>query len=129
MANKIQFSFSSIAGALPFTSDNRVVALATTGDKPSSVYPDKPTVVDAGIKGFTVDLWLTVFAPAGLPADVKTKLNDAITTALARPQLKEAFAKVGASPRGTTAADATAFVKADFKKWRKVITEAKIKSN
>jgi tripartite-type tricarboxylate transporter receptor subunit TctC len=129
MANKIQFSFSSIAGALPFTSDNRVVALATTGDKPNPVYPDKPTVAAAGIKGFSVDLWLTVFAPAGLPADVKTKLNEAIAAALARPQLKEAFAKVGASPRGTTAAEAAAFVKADFEKWRKVITEAKIKAN
>ena len=106
-------SFSSIAGALPFTSDNRVVAIATTGDKPNPVYPDKPTVADAGIKGFVVDLWLTVFAPSGLPADVKAKLNQAIATALAKPQLKEAFAKVGASPRGTTAAEAGAFVKAD----------------
>jgi len=129
MANKIQFSFSSIAGALPFTSDNRVLALATTGDKPNPVYPDKPTVAGSGIKDFTVDLWLTVFAPAGLPADIKTKLNDAIGVALAKPKLKEAFAKVGATPRGTTPAEAAAFVKVDYDKWRKVITDAKIKTN
>src|SRR5712671_527015 len=44
MTNKVQFAFSSIAGALPFTQDNRVRALATTGAKRSPVYPDLPTV-------------------------------------------------------------------------------------
>src|SRR3954469_19813683 len=51
MANKVQFAFSSIAGALPFTSDNRVRAIATTGTKHSSVYPDLPTVDEAALKG------------------------------------------------------------------------------
>lgn len=127
MANKVQFAFSSIAGAVPFTTDNRVLALATTGEKRNDVYPDKPTVAEAGIKGFNVDLWLTVFAPTGLPADVKAKLNAAIKTALEKPELKAAFAKVGASPRGTTPEEGVAFVKADYEKWKKVIVEGKIK--
>src|SRR5262249_2852953 len=58
MANKVQFAFSSIAGALPFTADNRVRAIATTGSRRSPVYPDLPTVDEAGLKGFEVDLWL-----------------------------------------------------------------------
>jgi tripartite-type tricarboxylate transporter receptor subunit TctC len=129
MANKVQFAFSSIAGAVPFTTDNRVVALATTGETRSEVYPDKPTLNEAGLAGFTVDLWLAVFAPAGLPAEAKTKLNDGIKTALANAELKAAFAKVGASPRGTTPADGAAFVKSDYEKWKSVITEGKIKTN
>jgi tripartite-type tricarboxylate transporter receptor subunit TctC len=128
MANKIQFAFSSIAGALPFTGDNRVVALATSGDKRSEVYPDKPTVAEAGIKNFSVDLWLTVFAPSGMPAAVKTKLNEAIQTALTKPELKMAFAKVGVTPRGTTSEEGAAFVKADYEKWKKVITDGAIKN-
>lgn len=128
MANKIQFAFSSIAGALPFTSDNRVVSLATTGEKRSEVYPDKPTMMEAGIKGFSVDLWLTVFAPTGLSAPVKAKLHQAMQTALAKPELKAAFAKVGATPRGTTAEEGATFVKTDFEKWKKVITDGKIKN-
>lgn len=129
MANKVQFAFSSIAGAVPFTTDNRVLAIATTGEKRNEVYPDKPTLSEAGLAGFTVDLWLTVFTPAGLPADVKTKLNEGIKTALANPELKAAFAKVGASPRGTSPADGAAFVKSDYEKWKAVITEGKIKTN
>src|SRR3954453_1787636 len=62
MTNKVQFAFSSIAGALPFTTGDKVVALATTGEKRSAVYPNLPTVREAGAD-FTIDLWLTVFAP------------------------------------------------------------------
>jgi tripartite-type tricarboxylate transporter receptor subunit TctC len=129
MANKIQFAFSSIAGALPFTTDNRVIPLATTGLTRSEVYPNQPTVAEAGIKNFTVDLWLAVFVPTGTPAPIKAKLNEALIAALAKPELKAAFAKVGVTPRGTSQGDGAAFVKADYDKWKKVITDGNIKSN
>src|SRR3954447_12637159 len=74
MANKVQFAFSSIAGALPFTTDNRVRAIATTGTKRSPVYPDLPTVDEAGLKGFEVDLWLRRVAPARPPAHASRKV-------------------------------------------------------
>jgi tripartite-type tricarboxylate transporter receptor subunit TctC len=129
LTGRVQFAFSSIAGALPFTSANRVRALATTGLQRSSIFPDLPTVDEAGLKGFAVDLWLAVFAPAGLPADVRTKLNAAINTALMSQDLKATLAKVGVEPRGTSAEAGAAFVKADFEKWKAVITEGKIKVN
>jgi tripartite-type tricarboxylate transporter receptor subunit TctC len=129
MANKVQFAFSSIAGALPFTTDNRVVPLATTGETRSEVYPNQPTVIEAGIKDFSVDLWLGVFAPAGLPADVTAKVNAAIKTALSKPELKTAFAKVGVTPRGTTPEEGAAFLRTDYEKWKKVIADGQIKSN
>ena len=129
MSNKVQFAFSSIAGALPFTSDNRVRALATTGDRRSNVYPDLPTMEEAGQKDFVVDLWLSVFAPAATPPDVVAKLNSAIVAALKNPELAKAFAKVGASPRGTSAKDGDAFVRAEFAKWKKVIEDGKLKEN
>src|SRR5690348_14148138 len=102
MANKVQFAFSSIAGALPFTADDRVRAIATTGTKRSPVYPDLPTVDEAGLKGFEVDLWLGIFAPAGVPADALNKLNSALRTTLQNADVKTALAKVGVEPRGTT---------------------------
>lgn len=129
MSNKVQFAFSSIAGALPFTTDNRVRAIATTGEKRNPVYPDLPTMEEAGLKDFQVDLWLGVFAPAGTPPEAVSKLNAAITTALKNPELAKAFAKVGASPRGTTASAGDAFVRAEHAKWKKVIEDAKIKLN
>jgi tripartite-type tricarboxylate transporter receptor subunit TctC len=129
MANKIQFAFSSFAGALPFTSDNRLRPLAVSSLKRAPVYPDLPTVDEAGLKGFDVDLWYGIFAPAGVPADVMTKLNAALNKALANPDLKAAFAKVGAEPRATTSQEGTAFLRAEHDKWKKVISDGNIKEN
>jgi tripartite-type tricarboxylate transporter receptor subunit TctC len=127
MANKIQFAFSSIAGALPFSSDNRVRAIATTGLKRSPVYPDLPTVDEEGLKGFEVDLWLGVFAPAGLPADVHAKLNNELRKTLEKAEMKAALAKVGVEPRWQNEQDSAAFLKNEFGKWKKVISDGNIK--
>jgi tripartite-type tricarboxylate transporter receptor subunit TctC len=129
MSGKVQMAFSSIAGALPFTSDNRVKALATTGTMRSSVYPDLPTVAEAGLAGFEVDLWLGVFAPAKLPVPILARLNGELTKALEAADLKAALAKVGVEPRGTSPEEGATFLRAEFDKWRQVITDGKIKEN
>jgi tripartite-type tricarboxylate transporter receptor subunit TctC len=129
MSGKVQMAFSSIAGALPFTADNRVRALATTGAQRSSVYPDLPTVAEAGLPGFEVDLWLGVFAPSGLPAPVLARLNGDLKKALQAADLKAALAKVGVEPRGTSPDEGAAFLRAEFDKWKQVITDGKIKEN
>jgi len=126
MSNKVQMAFSSIAGALPFTSDNRIVALATTGTIRSPVYPDLPTVAEAGLPGYSVDLWLALYGTAGTPPDVLAKLNGAIDKALQDSELKAAFAKFGLTPRGTTLADGAAFTKSEYEKWKKVIADGHI---
>src|SRR5271169_30947 len=105
MSNKVQMAFSSIAGALPFTSDNRIVPLATTGTTRSAVYPDLPTVAEAGLPGYSVDLWLSLYGTAGTPPDVQAKLNSAINKALQDGELKTSFAKFGLTPRGTSLAE------------------------
>jgi tripartite-type tricarboxylate transporter receptor subunit TctC len=128
MTNKVQFAFSSIPGALPFTQDNRVRALATTGLKRSSAYPDLPTMDEAGVKGFSVDLWLGVFAPADVPADVLAKLNKAIIgTVLKDPEFLKAVAKFGIEPRGTTLDAGAVALKSEFDMWKQVIADGHIK--
>jgi len=129
MSGKVQMAFSSIAGALPFTADNRVHAIATTGAQRSSVYPDLPTVAEAGLPGFEVDLWLGVFAPSGLPAPVLARLNADLKKALGAADLKAALAKVGVEPRGTSPDEGATFLRAEFDKWKQVITDGKIKEN
>jgi tripartite-type tricarboxylate transporter receptor subunit TctC len=127
MSNKIQFAFSSIAGALPFTTDNRVIPLATTGETRSEVYPNIPTMAEAGLKGYSVDLWLALFAPAGMPADVKAKLTKAVQTAVGSPGFKSALATIGATPRGTSPGETADFIKSEYAKWKQVIVDGKIK--
>ncbi|HEY7386755.1 MAG TPA: tripartite tricarboxylate transporter substrate binding protein [Beijerinckiaceae bacterium] len=126
MSGKVQFAFSSIAGAQPFTSDNRVRAIATTGPKRTPAYPDLPTVSEAGLPGFEVDLWLGIFAPAATPPNVVARLNAELKKALANPETKAALAKVGVEPRGTSPEEGVQFIRNEFETWRKVIQDAKI---
>jgi len=127
LSGKIQLAFSSIAGAVPFTADNRVRPIATTGIKRSKVFPDVPTVAESGLPGFDVDLWTGIYGPAGIPPAVLAKLNSGINAALKSPELQAAFAKIGIEPRGTTPEEGMAFTLAEFEKWKKVIIDGKIK--
>jgi tripartite-type tricarboxylate transporter receptor subunit TctC len=124
MAGKVQFSFSSIAGALPFTNDKRLIALATTGSARNTAYPDLPTVAEAGISGFDVNLWLAVFAPVNVDAAVATKLNGAINQSLTTAETKAAFEKLGLETRGTTMDEAAAYMNSEFTRWKSVIDGA-----
>jgi tripartite-type tricarboxylate transporter receptor subunit TctC len=127
ITGKVQFSFSSIPGAKTFTDDNRLHALATTGAKRSPAYPDLPTVKEAGLPDFEVDLWLAVFVPAKTPDAVVARLSAALKKALDNPKIKIALARVGVEPRGTTPTEATSFVRAEFEKWKKVVEDAHLK--
>jgi tripartite-type tricarboxylate transporter receptor subunit TctC len=126
MSNKVQLAFSSIPGALPFTTDNRVIALATTGAVRSAVYPNLPTVAESGLPGYNVDVWLTLYGRAGMPPDVLAKLNSAVRTALQDPDLAAAFAKFGLTPVPTGLQDGAAFTKSEYEKWKKVIANGHI---
>ena len=125
ISGKVQMLFSSIAGALPFTSKGSVIPLATTGLKRSPVYPDLPTVSEF-LPGYNVDLWLGVYGPAGMPPDVLAALNSGIAKALQDEQLKADFAKFGLTPRGTSLPEGAAFTKSEYEKWKKVIDDGHI---
>jgi len=126
IGGKVQMLFSSIAGALPFTSKGSVIPLATTGRTRSPVYPDLPTVAEAGLPGYEVDLWLGVYGSAGMPADALATLNRGINKALQDGELEAAFAKFGLTPRGTSLAEGAAFTRAEYEKWKKVIVDGHI---
>ncbi len=127
MAGKISYAFSSPAGALPFTKDDRVRPLAVTSLKRSVVYPDVPTMDESGLKDFEVDLWYLVLASAAVPAPVVAKLNEAMVKTLALPEVKTAFAKIGAEPVSSTPQEGAAFLRSEYDKWKKVITDGHIK--
>ena len=127
MSGKVQLAFSSIAGAVPFTADNRVRPIATTGSARSPVYPNVATVAESGLPGFDVDLWIGIYAPAGMSPAVLAKLNGELNKVLQHPEVKAAFAKIGISPRGTSPEEGAAFTRSEYEKWKKVIVEGKIK--
>ena len=127
VSGRVQVSFGSITAALPFLRDARLRGLATTGLKRSGALPELPTVIEAGLAGFDVDLWLGLFSPANLSPQVLGRLNSEIKQALEQAEVKAAFAKVGVEPRGTSPEEGAAFVKAEYEKWNRVVRDAKLK--
>jgi tripartite-type tricarboxylate transporter receptor subunit TctC len=126
MAGNIQMSFSSIVGALPFTRDNKIRALATTGLRRPASYPDIPTVAESVLPGYHVDIWLALAAPKGTPPATIEKLNAALQQALKAKEVVDALAKVGIEAQPTSAAEANAFVESEVKRWPPVIQSAGI---
>jgi tripartite-type tricarboxylate transporter receptor subunit TctC len=119
-------AFSSIPGALPFTSDGRIIPLATTGRVRSPIYRDLPTVAEAGLPGYDVDVWMTLYGKSGIPPAVLAKLNSSVAQALQDGDLMAAFAKFGLTPVATSLRDSAAFTKSEYEKWKKVIIDGHI---
>ncbi len=128
VSGRVQMLFGSITAALPFIRDGRVRGIATTGLRRSGALPELPTVIETGFPGFDVDLWLGVFAPSNLPAQVLSRLNTEIRIALEQPEVRSAFAKVGVEPRGTSLDEGAAFVRAEYDKWARVVRDGRLKA-
>jgi tripartite-type tricarboxylate transporter receptor subunit TctC len=124
MGGNIQLAFSSIVGALPLTSENKIRALATTGSRRPAAYSNVPTLAETVLPGFNVDIWLGVAAPKGTPEPVIQQLNFALQQALQEREVIESLAKVGIEAWPTTAADANSFVDGEEKRWPAVIRAA-----
>lgn len=129
VAGQVQMTFSSITAALPYIKDGRLRGLATTGEKRAPALASLPTVIEAGLPGFEVNLWLGIFAPAKAPPEVIAKLNAEIRKALQTPEVKSAFEKIGADPVGGTHAEAAAFVRREYRKWAEVVKTGNIRPN
>jgi tripartite-type tricarboxylate transporter receptor subunit TctC len=124
MSGKIQVAFSSIVGALPFTADEKVRALATTGSKRPAAYPNIPTVGEAALPDYAVDIWLALSAAAGTPDAVVKRLNTALNEALKDKTVVDSLSKVGIEAWATSPDEANKFVDEEGKRWPAVIGTA-----
>jgi tripartite-type tricarboxylate transporter receptor subunit TctC len=105
----------------------QVRALATTGSKRSAVMPDVPTADEAGVPGYEATIWLGVMAPAGTPKDIVERLNTEIGKIIAKPAIRDAWARQGAVPMTMTPGQFETYLKGDIDKWARVIRQAGIK--
>jgi tripartite-type tricarboxylate transporter receptor subunit TctC len=124
----VQIMLDAVTAMKPIIDAGQVRALATTGEKRSAVLPDVPTVAESGVPGYEATLWLGIMAPAGTPKDIVERLNGEITKAVAKPAIRDAWAKQGAVPMTMTSAQFDAFLKKDIEKWAKVIQQAGLKT-
>lgn len=104
-----------------------VKLLGVSSPGPSPVAPGAPPIGDA-LNGFSVETWFGILAPAGTPPEVVGKLNAALNTVLAMPQLRDRFLGYGVEAKASAPAELPALIAAEIPSWRKVIEERKLKT-
>ena len=115
--------------ALPPVRSNRVRALGVTSLKRTALAPDIPTVDESGLRGFELQQFYSVVAPAGTPTDVVQRLNQEIVQRLPTDDVKQRFAHEGIEVQTSTPADLAKLYAHQYAKWTKVIRQAGIKGD
>jgi tripartite-type tricarboxylate transporter receptor subunit TctC len=117
---------ATIPSSIQHFQSGRLIPLGVTTLKRNSALPDIPSIAEAGVPGYEAIEWNGVMVPAGTPAAVVTRLNQAIVKSLAIPEVKERIVGLGADPVGNSPEEFGAFIKKEMATWSKVIKEVGI---
>ena len=126
MGGQVQTMFTTTASAQPYTSTQKLRALAVTSPKRSAMMPDVPTFAESGTP-LDVSVWIGISAPAGTPPAVVERLNAEFNKALQAPDVRAKLAALGVEPAGGTTAAMTQYVRADVERWARTVKTSNIK--
>jgi tripartite-type tricarboxylate transporter receptor subunit TctC len=127
IAGNAQMMFDNISSIGPHAKSGRVRGIAVSGPRRSPVFPDLPTVAEAGVAGYETVAWGGVIAPAALPKDVQARLTAEIRKALTAPALMERYKALDTEIDGGTSEEFLALVRKETPKWAQVIRRANVK--
>lgn len=127
MAGDVPLLIVSIPAAMSQVRAGRLRPLAVSTRKRTSILPDVPTVAEAtGLKGFEVDSWYAIFAPAKTPDEVISRMNSEIAVVVARPDIKAKLLEQGAEGTSSTPEQLGKTVHHEIEEWRAVVKRANI---
>jgi len=129
IAGRVSMMFADFTVAMPHVAANQVRALAVTRTKRSSLFPDLPTMDEDGIKGFNIDAWAGLVAPAGTPPEVVAKLNATLRPIIDSPEVQKKFHNVGFEGFSSTPGELGDYIKSQLVEWGKMIKDANIASD
>jgi tripartite-type tricarboxylate transporter receptor subunit TctC len=127
MGGQVQLMFNNTPEVLPQMSSGRLKVLAIASPQRLPLMPDIPTVAEAGLPDFSVSLWYGLMGAKGIPHPIVEKLNSAVRTALADPEVIAKLANLGAQPLIQTTQQFAEVIKNDSAKWAEVIKAGNIK--
>ena len=128
MGGQVQLMFDQLTSAGANIKGGKLRALAVSSSARSSALPDVPTFAEAGVANFNFMNVTGLLAPAGTPPEVIAKLHAAAVKALESAAVRERFAQMGVSAVGDRPDQFAAFIREDFARWSKVVSEGGIKA-
>jgi len=129
IGGQIDFMFTTIPGVLPHVKAGSLRALAVTSPERSSAMPDVPAMAESGLPGFQAVSWHGIVAPAGTPDAVVARLNQALTGALAAPEVKQRLLEEGARASGVNTAEFGKFIQTEMAAWAKAVKDSGATAN
>lgn len=128
LSGQTQLSFATMPTVLPHVKAGKLRAIASIGLARTVALPDVPTVAESGLPGFEVSNWIGLFAPAGTPADVVSKLNAEVQKIMNSPDVQKRLEAEGARFIPSTPGQFASFQREELAKWAKIIKDANIKA-
>jgi len=129
IAGQTQLFFSTPSVALPFIKTGKLKALGVSTIKRTSVLPDVPTLNEAGVTGFEVNVWHGILAPKGLPISITNRLNTEINLAMNSKDAQELLEKDGVYPIGGSPDQFQNLLRREIISWKEVVKKANIQIN
>ena len=128
LGGQVQITFPTAVASIEYIRAGRLRALAVTTAKRGEALPDHPTVGEF-VPGYEASNWYGIGAPTGTPAEIISKLNREINTALADPNFKARLADVGGTALSSSPAEFGKLIADETEKWGKVVKFAGIKAD
>jgi tripartite-type tricarboxylate transporter receptor subunit TctC len=127
LGGQVTMMMDVVMTSYPYIKQNKLVPLAVTSQQRSVLLPNVPTVAESGYPGFDAIVWFGMFAPPKMPAELSTKLSEAIVKVVNGPGMKPYLEDQGAEPSKITGEAYTKMIHGETRKWCKVVDEAHIK--
>jgi tripartite-type tricarboxylate transporter receptor subunit TctC len=127
VAGDAQVTFANYSDALPQIRGGKLRALGITSAKRFPQSPEVPTIAEAGIPGYAVDSWNGLFAPAGTPPEIVSRISAAVQQGFRDPALRKRMEDIGATPVGDTPEQFRALVASEVQKWGNFVKQTGIK--
>ena len=128
LAGQTQVFFSSAASAVPLVQSGKLKALAVTTARRLPALPDVPTVAEAGVSGYEVDLWHGLIGPKEVPRPIVDKINNAANESLTLKETAEKLGNDGVAPAGGTPEQFMATILKEIDLWKKLAADGVIKA-
>jgi len=124
LAGTIQLSFENITTAYPPVKAGRLKALAVTSSRRSFVAPDVPTMAEAGLAGYDISSWQAMYAPAGTPREIVSRLHAETAKILRAPENQKKLSDLGLDAGGMSPDELLALMRSDIPRLGKVVRES-----
>ncbi|QET04832.1 MULTISPECIES: tripartite tricarboxylate transporter substrate binding protein [Cupriavidus] len=127
LGGEIDVLFDNLPNVINQIRAGKFRPIAVTGQQRSSLLPDVPTVAEAGVPGYEVNVWFGIQAPAGTPKDIVQRLNAEITKSLAEADVVKRFREQGVEVVGSSPAKFASLVDSEIEKWGTVVRDANVR--